>query len=238
MGGGKEGVSWGYLASSTGARLVRARARGDSKYLEGFISKSAAQATDARLGPGDAGCEKRPFKAVARVQIPLGPLRRKSMSEGIFGPPNLICGADPWAAFGPRHESTMLHHAQCNSLDDRSTCTLVPLIKNERRKSPVTPTRQGGSTSNFDRRQRTLSSSSPPPLDAVFCNVCRCLSCPPARSHSCSRTSRGRHGSYRGWVTRPTSGCRTTMGGSCAEPSLRGTASRSGPRAIRSSQCS
>jgi hypothetical protein len=63
----------GRKARSTGARLVRERTKTDSKLLERFNSKTAAQGTDARLGARDAGCVNRLFKAVARVQIPLGP---------------------------------------------------------------------------------------------------------------------------------------------------------------------
>lgn len=63
----------GRKAKSTGARLVRERTKADSKQLERFNNKTAAQGTDARLGTRDAGCVIRPFKAVARIQIPLGP---------------------------------------------------------------------------------------------------------------------------------------------------------------------
>ena len=100
-------TSNGLGADVPGPRLGRATSRNVQSQSQMFESVSPANRHKSAWFEDARNSSRRPFKAVERVQIPLGP-PRESPSHRAFRPPNPICVADSWAA--------------CRECEDQTAC--------------------------------------------------------------------------------------------------------------------
>ena len=114
------------------------------------------------VGLEDARNKSAPtFQGGSTGSNPVGATTEKVQVRGHFRPPNLICVADPWAAFGPRDD-----HPACPLIPPCIDWTIAlpavsfPLFKKGRHKTPVTPTHQGGNTSDQALPEGTRRDSS------------------------------------------------------------------------------